>query len=152
MSLLNQIRHMLSHWLDTIAAWIVAAYAKVVAAPGVRVVEEKDGTFTVAANGKTASASERLRIINGEVVAVAPSLPSPGGKGGGAAAMLKASRAELVLQPERFVIRPLELPRRATEFLDGIVRAQIDRLTPWSAENAAFGWSAPVEFPTTASR
>jgi general secretion pathway protein L len=147
MSLLNQIRHMLSHWLDTIAAWIVAAYAKVVAAPGVRVVEEKDGTFTVAANGKTASASERLRIINGEVVAVAPSLPSPGGKGGGAAAMLKASRAELVLQPERFVIRPLELPRRAIEFLDGIVRAQIDRLTPWSAENAAFGWSAPVEIP-----
>lgn len=136
MSLLSQIRQMLSRWLDTVAAWIVAAYAKVVAAPGVRVVEEKDGTFTVAANGKTASGSERLRIINGEVVAAGT---------GNAAAMLKASRTELVLQPERFVIRPLELPRRATEFLDGIVRAQIDRLTPWSAENAAFGWSAPVE-------
>src|SRR5262249_25998161 len=126
----------------------VATYAKLVAAPGVRVVEERDGTFTVQGNGKATSAPERIRIVNGEVVATAPSLPSPasgGGKGGGAAAMLKASRAELVLQPDRFVIRPLELPRRATEFLDGIVRAQIDRLTPWSAENAAFGWSAPVE-------
>jgi general secretion pathway protein L len=138
MSLLNQTRQILSRWLDAVAAWIVAAYAKVVAAPGVRLVEEKDGTFTVAANGKTASASERLRILNGEVVAAGT---------GNAAAMLKASRAELVLQPERFVIRPLELPRRATEFLEGIVRAQIDRLTPWSAENAAFGWSAPVEIP-----
>src|SRR5262249_9148584 len=101
-------------------------------------------------NGKAASAPERIRIVNGEVVAITPTLPSPasgGGKGGGAAAVLKASRAELVLQPERFVIRPLELPRRAIEFLDGIVRAQIDRLTPWSAENAAFGWSAPVEIP-----
>jgi len=146
MSLLNQIRQLLSRWLDTVAAFVVATYAQVVAAPGVRVVEEKDGTFTVDAN-KKASGSERLRIVSGEVVA-APSLTSTasgGGKGGGAAAMLKASRAELVLQPERFVIRPLELPRRATEFLDGIVRAQIDRLTPWSAENAAFGWSAPVE-------
>jgi general secretion pathway protein L len=149
MSFLNQIRQALSRWLDTVAAFIVATYAKIVAAPGVRVVEDKDGTFSVEASGKAAAGSERLRIINGEVVA-APSHPSPasgGGMGGGAAAMLKASRAELVLQPERFVIRPLELPRRATEFLDGIVRAQIDRLTPWSAENAAFGWSAPVEIP-----
>jgi general secretion pathway protein L len=136
MNLLKQISHVMSRWLDTVAAWIVATYARLVAAPGVRVVEEKDGTFTVQANGKAASAPERIRIVNGEVVATGA---------GNAAAMLKASRAELVLQPERFVIRPLELPRRATEFLDGIVRAQIDRLTPWSAENAAFGWSAPVE-------
>ena len=136
MNLLKQISHVMSRWLDTVAAWIVATYARLVAAPGVRVVEEKDGTFTVQANGKAASAPERIRIVNGEVVATGA---------GNAAAMLKASRAELVLQPERFVIRPLELPRRATEFLDGIVRAQIDRLTPWSAENAAFGWSTPVE-------
>ena len=138
MNLFNQIGHVLSRWLDVVAAWIVAAYAKAVAARGVQVVEEKDGTFTVQASGKTAAAPERIRILNGEVVAAGQ---------GNAAAMLKTSRAELVLQPESFVFRPLELPRRATEFLDGIVRAQIDRLTPWSAENAAFGWSAPVEIP-----
>lgn len=136
MSFLRQIGHMLSRWLDTVAAWIVAAYAKIAAAPGVRVVEEKDGTFSVEASGKAGAPPERIRIINGEVVAAGA---------GNAAAMLKASRAELVLGPESFVFRPLELPRRATEFLDGIVRAQIDRLTPWSAEDAAFGWSAPVE-------
>jgi general secretion pathway protein L len=135
MNSLRQIGQILSRWLDCVAAWIVASYAKLASAPGVRLVEENDGTFTLHGNGKS-SAPERIRIVNGEVVAAGD---------GNAAAMLKASRAELVLQPGSFVFRPLELPRRATEFLDGIVRAQIDRLTPWSAENAAFGWSAPAE-------
>jgi general secretion pathway protein L len=37
------------------------------------------------------------------------------------------------------------MPSRAAEFLDGVVRSQIDRLTPWNVEQAAFGCSAPVD-------
>jgi general secretion pathway protein L len=136
MTFLRQISHGLSGWIDCVAAWIVATLAKIVSAPGVQLTEEADGVFAVRARkqGAGAKSAERIRIVDGKVVAA-----------GDAAALLKSSRAELVLRPDSFVFRPLELPRRAAEFLDGIVRAQIDRLTPWSAENAAFGWSAPAD-------
>ncbi|HXW23941.1 MAG TPA: PilN domain-containing protein [Xanthobacteraceae bacterium] len=137
MTFLRQISQGLSRWIDCVAAFIVATYTRFVSAPGVELTEEADGAFAVRPSGNGAAAKgapERIRIVDGKVVASGT---------GNAAAMLKSSRAELVLRPESFVFRPLELPRRASEFLDGIVRAQIDRLTPWSADSAAFGWSAP---------
>jgi general secretion pathway protein L len=138
MTFLRQVIDGVSRWIDCVAAWIVATYGKLVSSPGVQLVEEMDGTFSVHAPGQDAAraAPERIRIVDGQVVASGP---------GNLAARLKSSRAELILQPNSFVFRPLELPRRASEFLDGIVRAQIDRLTPWSAESAAFGWSPPAD-------
>src|SRR3954462_12985063 len=60
-------------------------------------------------------------------------------------AALRGSQLDAVFMSSRFLVRPLDLPRRAAEFLDAMIRSQIDRLTPWSANEAVFGWTAPVK-------
>ncbi|WP_395666328.1 PilN domain-containing protein [Methylocella sp.] len=128
----DDISARLSAWLETTAKTVLAARAGLRRAPAARLVEQADGAFLM------------------------EQAPAPGAQSGGAPgvpvrfepdaaieasarAALSGSDVELVLRPERFLFRPLELPGRAAEFLDGVVRSQIDRLTPWTAAEAAFG-------------
>jgi len=118
-------------WIGSVARALVMTSERIAAPRTVRLVEQDDGAFRV--DGLDAPA---FRLTGGTTDGpVAPAL----------AQAIKGSRAELVLQPKRFLFRPLELPRRAGEFLDGIVRAQIDRLTPWSPQDVAFGRTPPVD-------
>jgi len=59
-------------------------------------------------------------------------------------ATLRGSRVELLLKSDHVLFRSLDFPRQAADFLDGMIRAQIDRLTPWSANDAVFGWGRPA--------
>ncbi|MEA2936221.1 MAG: ral secretion pathway protein [Variibacter sp.] len=128
---LGDLKVYLARWIDTVAAAIVALLASLRARRSVRITEQDDGSFTIGA--------ERVRIVDGQVVASQPANVENA---------LRGSHGELELKPARFLFRPLELPQRATEFLDGVVRTQIDRLTPWSASDAAFGFGPPQQTGT----
>lgn len=58
-------------------------------------------------------------------------------------AALRGSHIELVMRPDRLLFRTVEFPKAAADFLDGMIRTQIDRLTPWTAADAVFGVTAP---------
>ena len=134
---LGDITAYLSRWINSVAAGIVGVLS-VRARRSVQVIEQ-DGSFVLQTAGRNTPSGlpfERIQIADGQLVAPHSDAVET---------MLRGSHAELELKPSRFLFRPLELPQRAAEFLDGVVRAQIDRLTPWSANEAAFGWSTPAE-------
>ncbi len=54
---------------------------------------------------------------------------------------VRGSRIEVVLASQRVMARVLDFPKQAADFLDGMIRSQVDRLTPWTANDAVFGWS-----------
>jgi general secretion pathway protein L len=54
------------------------------------------------------------------------------------------SRVEAVLQSDHVMFSPLDFPSQAGDFLDGMLREQVDRLTPWTVKEAIFGWSQPT--------
>jgi general secretion pathway protein L len=126
-------------WLDGVAEATVALITRFMTPRTVNLIERESGRFEISSTDEKTEAALRgieLRVEDGAIVGELPSE---------AETVLRRARVALTLQSNRFVFKPLELPARAAEFLDGIVRAQIDRLTPWSAELAAFGFSAPVD-------
>jgi len=140
---LRAIANLFMSWIDVVAHALLAIGARFQSSRCVRLVEADAGLFNVEITGGRGSvriAEQQVRIVPGGTdAALSPPL-SPA-----LSAALRRSQLELALKPDRFLFRPLELPSRAAEFLQGIVHAQIDRLTPWSASDAAFGWTRPSE-------
>jgi general secretion pathway protein L len=137
MNILPPIQEGFYRWIDSVAGTVNGLLNRLQSNHEVRIIEGAHNTFTLhaaSAGRKSNVADYRIRIVDG---AVKGQLPADWVK------MLRGSRAEMVLSANRFLFRPLELPKRAVEFLDGIVRAQIDRLTPWTAGEAVFSWTAP---------
>jgi general secretion pathway protein L len=142
MDILPPIKEGFDRWINSVAGTVSGLLQRLETHHDVQIIEEAPDTFTLrAADGgkkKSSLPDQHIRIVDG---AIADPLPD------GWAKLLRGSRAEMVLRPSRFLFRPLELPKRAVEFLDGIVRSQIDRLTPWTSADAVFAWTPPTDAP-----
>jgi general secretion pathway protein L len=137
MNILAPMQEGFNRWIDSVAGTVNGLLNRLQSNHEVRIIEEAPDTFRLhaPADGRRANLTDhRIRIVGS---AIKDRLPADWAK------MLRGSRAEIVLNANRFLFRPLELPKRAVEFLDGIVRGQIDRLTPWAPDEAVFAWTPP---------
>jgi len=118
---------LLTRWLDVLAALLSAWWSKWRARQSI-VVARDNGQLTL-----------RQRYRDGKLGATTP-------VGAGLAGELaKAVKQAFVVfeMPERdVVIRTIKVPAQAREFLAGIVRNQIDRLSPWPPQDAIYGFEA----------
>src|SRR5215467_2921672 len=137
---LAAISEVLSHWIDSVCDLTASLLGRFASPRTVRLVEENNNEFVLQVDGESASPRTNFDLIRISEDPIGRNTLPP--------AAVVGNHVELILRSDRFLFRPLELPNRATEFLPGIVRSQIDRLTPWSAADTAFGWSEPVKADT----
>ena len=126
-------------WIDDVARGLARLGAVLRRGRKVELIEQADGSFLAAECRKGAAHlldEPPLRLEQDSFVDPISARMRT---------LLARSRVDVLLAPSRFIVRALELPRGANQFLEGIVRSQIDRLTPWSASDAVFGWSSPVD-------
>ena len=119
-------------WMDLVAQAIVDLSERFASSRTVTMVENENGELLLRPGEEQndhdmSLASEHTALQTGPIKA------------------FNHNRINVLLRQDKFLFRQLELPNCATEFLDGIVRSQLERLMPWNVAKAAYGWSKPTE-------
>lgn len=139
MGMLDDVSAGFSLWIGVAAQSVGRLIGTVKAPRRVEACEGENGLITLRLVSKAKSGDGALPPCEIAVASADTTRSLPAAW----AAILRGAEVELVLRRARFIFRPLELPNRAMEFLDGVVRAQIDRLTPWNAADAIYHWTPP---------
>jgi len=137
MTILSEARILFDEWMAAVTQAVDFAVGRYARRSHILLGGESGGVLT--ARLKSAAKGPVLpdvsfRLANGRP---SPSLPADW------QAAFRGSRIETALASEQVLFRPLDFPKQAEDFLDGMIRTQIDRLTPWPADDAVFGWSSP---------
>ena len=136
--MIAELKNLFGVWIAAVAAAIHAVAVRIVPQRRILLVEGNGHSFTarMTSTGKGALLQQTsFRLLQGNPVpALTPEWQ----------AALRGSRIDILMRPDQVLFRAIDFPRQATDFLDGMIRAQIDRLTPWPASEAVFGITQPA--------
>jgi general secretion pathway protein L len=138
MAMISELKQLFGEWIAAVASAVHSIANRLIPRRQISIIEGDGDTFTAKAAPVKGAALPNIsfQVVNGQP---SPPLP-PDWK-----TVLGGGRIEFLLKPDRVLFRSLEFPKRAVDFLEGMIRAQIDRLTPWTANDAVFGWSPPSD-------
>ncbi|MGY3621030.1 PilN domain-containing protein [Bradyrhizobium sp. USDA 10063] len=138
MAMIAQARQWFEQWIGAVAGAVDSIADRLVRQRRIQLDENADGTFT--ASMVAPKDSKVPTVLSFQMQHGTPEPPLPAQW----RAAFKGSRVKVQLPPDHVMTRLLDFPGRAADFLDGMIRSQVDRLTPWAAGEAVFGWSSPV--------
>jgi general secretion pathway protein L len=138
MAMISEFEQLFGEWIAAVTSAVDAAAGQFLRSRRILLEEGDDGAFTartIAAKNDPALPDLVFRLDSGR-----PQPPLPADW----KAAFRGSRVEAQVQSGHVMTCLLDFPSKAGDFLDGMIRAQIDRLTPWTANDAVFGWSPPT--------
>src|SRR5215475_5169834 len=116
----------LKRWIEVLAR-LVLAWREHRRAQRTLMISEENGGLVVRQSGKDAAAGSKPKVLSAST----------------AKRVARSARGRFVilaLSADKIVTRHLSVPAQAREYLAGIVRNQIERLSPWPAGEVMHGF------------
>jgi general secretion pathway protein L len=138
MTMISESKVIFDEWIAAVTRAVDTVAERFLRARHILLRERGGGTFVASAAAKkdgVALADISFRLEAGKAQ---PPLPAEW------KSAFCGSRVEVELEPAQIMTHRLDFPTRASDFLDGMIRSQIDRVTPWTVNDAVYGWTAPV--------
>jgi len=136
--MMSELKDLLGGWIAAVATALRFITARLRAQRRVLLVERDPDNFTA-----RITSTQKGPILPGASFHLLHGRPEPALTAEWRAA-LRGSHVDILMRPDQVLFRAIDFPKQATDFLDGMIRAQIDRLTPWPASEVEFGTTPPV--------
>ena len=138
MATISELKDLFGEWIATVARTVDTAAGRFLHSRQILLREGRDDIVVakaISVRNAPALPEVSFRLDKGRPT---PPLPADW------EAAFRGSHVEAVLQSDHVMFSPLDFPSQAGDFLEGMLREQVDRLTPWTVREAIFGWSQPT--------
>ncbi len=138
MATMSELKDLFGEWIATVARTVDTAAGRFLHSRQILLREGRDDIVVakaISVRNAPALPEVSFRLDKGRPT---PPLPADW------EAAFRGSHVEAVLQSDHVMFSLLDFPTQAGDFLEGMLREQVDRLTPWTVREAIFGWSQPT--------